>query len=106
MSGPTVEQIRFRYPSPIKTPANWPYFNNLPLPQDCYCVGGALGLFLGCASGFPSTEQLTDCLLRANLNLTELEAEWFSNSIMAENDAGLFEAAWRLMDEAVRSAQP
>lgn len=97
----TVEEIRAKYPNPVKAIAG-------NLRDGYYCVGGALCKFLYGDSGeaFPIS-QLNRALVAANpalarnIHCVYTKAEDFGASIIGQNDSENFEAAWKFLDEAL-----
>ena len=94
MTTPTVTEIRAKYPKPSNADLIGAY---------CYCVGGALTLYLGIAQRFPMTTDLVLALKMANPELHDtMTAFDIARDIMGANDSGDFEAAWAALDRALR----
>lgn len=95
----TAAQVRAKYPTPVRSRTIYPQITG-------YCVGGALFLAFydpqyQPASVFPGATQIRDLLMRANPDVSFLMAELAANDIIMFNDAGSFEAAWRVLDQVL-----
>ena len=86
----TAEQIRQKYPNPVPS---W-----ITESPDDYCVGGALGLFLGYEDEhFPSGQMITGYLVE----MFDRSPRWgIGYAIIEASDDGDFDQAWSLMQEA------
>ena len=100
---PTTEAIQAQFPSPIRGA-----MTNYPYTDEEYCVGGAICEFFDLAwmipqacRRFPDSSQLADVLLKKNPYLTASQARISANAIIAANDTGRFDIAWRAADHAL-----
>lgn len=90
---PTVARIRALYPDP--KPAIGPHDN-------CYCVGGALSLYLDPnGQRYPSRILLAEILHKTNPQLDEQRAWYYAGRIIGFNDGHYFEHAWEELDAAL-----
>ena len=94
-----INLIRAAYPNP-KTSREGAMWTD-------YCIGGALCLYYelieqyGNDGRYPDRHMLALILRDANPLLPEREAMNAARMIIANNDEGLFETAWRTADLAV-----
>jgi len=97
-----VEEIRKRYPNPVKAGGS--------VDPLSYCTGGAVCLFADLPVHFPLIHRLAEALRKLNPELSSYvvknEHGWskaasYALSIITANDAGDFERAWQLVGEAL-----
>lgn len=100
---PTTKAIQAQFPNPIRGA-----MTNYPYTDEEYCVGGAICEFFQLAwmnhpgaRLFPDSACLAAVLLKKNPYLTESQARISANAIIAANDTGRFDVAWRAADHAL-----
>ena len=93
----TAQEIRKDYPAPTTYMAGCAVYDDEPAG---YCVGGALGFFLGFEDGFPTTDDVAMYLDIATGMGEDLAAE-FAEDITHLNDDEDFSAAWNMLDAAL-----
>lgn len=91
-----VSKLREKYPTPI--PAG-----NHSAPSGSYCVGGALcrQAFDNNAWTFPDDETIDCAITRLNPHIAGSVANDFAVKIIATNDRGDFDGAWRWLERAL-----
>ena len=104
----TAQDIRLRYPNPHSGSPLAPL--TYARREDHYCVGGALCKYLGSEKGwqganFPMVSALCDVLQEVNEHLTYAGALRRARGITVANDAGHFDAAWHLLDLALKATR-
>lgn len=97
----TMEQIREKYPNPVRAAQGH--------KDGLYCVGGAIchTVYEIEGNAFPDEETLGDALALLNPYLVSRpeEASEFAIEIIEHNDRGDFEAAWWWLDRAINYAK-
>lgn len=103
----TIADIRRCYPDPWVSQDS----RRAQTKQLCYCVGGAILLVEGhtmvhgVAELFPEPTTLAASLQRLRPALTEAQALDYASVITETNDAGDFDTAWGLAEQALRGPQ-
>lgn len=97
-----TDAIRTAYPNPIRGAVKDYHYTD----QE-YCVGGAICQFFNAwldpeiPNHFPDTATLAFALLKKNPFLPGDQADISANAIIAANDSGRFDIAWRAAEHAL-----
>ena len=88
-----IEALREFFPNPMAASPTLPG----------YCVGASVGKVLNLAAvDFPSPNILGYTLRHANQRLTVEKSLEFAHEVIYCNDRSSFEAAWAILDEALK----
>jgi hypothetical protein len=98
----TMEEIRERYPNPIRA-------EDEPDDPLIYCVGGACILAAGISWTiedciFPDRFELMEALCQLNPALSKRQATCYADNIIIENDMGRFANAWEAVAQALKDS--